>query len=827
MVPRRTLAAIAAALSLTTSASGFDAKGKSNVAVYYGQGENQPRLSHFCQDTSLDIINIGFVNTFPGQGAAGWPGSNFGNQCDGNTYEIGGVKTQLLSGCHQLMEDIPICQAAGKKILLSLGGGTPDNQKLLSDTDAVEFADFLWGAFGPVDDRWTAAGGPRPFGDVVVDGFDFDIEHNGGFGYAIMVNRFREHFNRVPDRRFYISGAPQCPIPDQQLSLAIANSVFDFVWVQFYNTEGCSARKYFSGSGGRINERFNYDSWVNFIQNGGNPATKLYIGLPASEKAANPGYYLSPREVDRMVAYYMDRYPDAFGGIMLWEATASERNRIDGINYAGHMKNILVQRDPAHPTPTTPTPTSIPVTSSTSTAPTGTHSHSETPIHSSTSIPSSTRETTHTTFHSSPSASTGTLTLPSPSVSSSSRVSSSSSASSRSQSSSSSQVTSRISSSSVIRTPTFSSTPVHSSSTYSFTTPTSAHSSPSRTATTSRSRVPSRSSSLSVRPTPSSTGITSRSRIPSSSPFSSIRPDPSTSSVISVTSSSKPPVSPPLSSTSASSSTSVSSGTTTSSPPGNPSSSATNQSSSTKSRTDTVSSSDKTGSPTASPPIHTASNPGSETTAIITSATSTVETTASATPPGSHSGASSTTTVIVTSYTNICPTGFTTITTTYTSTYGTGATATIPPVGPGADTTALPPPEGWTATITVCTHCAPTPTTVTLTLPVTTATEVAPVPHPSAGSGSAGNTGIASGPNVTPTPSHSTSASSSPVGVTGTVHPSWTMHIRPPPSISRETLGPSGTAEHTTPVFRGAAIRLTGQGYGAGVLAIILAALMI
>ncbi|THC95566.1 hypothetical protein EYZ11_004938 [Aspergillus tanneri] len=778
MVPRRTLAAIAAALSLTTSASGFDAKGKSNVAVYYGQGENQPRLSHFCQDTSLDIINIGFVNTFPGQGAAGWPGSNFGNQCDGNTYEIGGVKTQLLSGCHQLMEDIPICQAAGKKILLSLGGGTPDNQKLLSDTDAVEFADFLWGAFGPVDDRWTAAGGPRPFGDVVVDGFDFDIEHNGGFGYAIMVNRFREHFNRVPDRRFYISGAPQCPIPDQQLSLAIANSVFDFVWVQFYNTEGCSARKYFSGSGGRINERFNYDSWVNFIQNGGNPATKLYIGLPASEKAANPGYYLSPREVDRMVAYYMDRYPDAFGGIMLWEATASERNRIDGINYAGHMKNILVQRDPAHPTPTTPTPTSIPVTSSTSTAPTGTHSHSETPIHSSTSIPSSTRETTHTTFHSSPSASTGTLTLPSPSVSSSSRD----------------IFFVRYQDADILFHPR----------------PFQQHIFVYNPNVGPLKPVEdchyfSQSSSFQIIvPVCETNPVEYRHYFAQSHSFQlalqfyKTRPVDFISHFCDLFH-----------------------------PPGNPSSSATNQSSSTKSRTDTVSSSDKTGSPTASPPIHTASNPGSETTAIITSATSTVETTASATPPGSHSGASSTTTVIVTSYTNICPTGFTTITTTYTSTYGTGATATIPPVGPGADTTALPPPEGWTATITVCTHCAPTPTTVTLTLPVTTATEVAPVPHPSAGSGSAGNTGIASGPNVTPTPSHSTSASSSPVGVTGTVHPSWTMHIRPPPSISRETLGPSGTAEHTTPVFRGAAIRLTGQGYGAGVLAIILAALMI
>lgn len=132
----------------------------------------------------MDIINIGFINTFPDQGAAGWPGSNFGNQCDGLTYEVDGVSTQLLSGCHQIAEDIPICQAAGKKVLLSLGGASPDNQQILSDASAVRFADFLWGAFGPQTEEWVSNDGPRPFGEVVVDGFDFDIEHNGGFGMS-------------------------------------------------------------------------------------------------------------------------------------------------------------------------------------------------------------------------------------------------------------------------------------------------------------------------------------------------------------------------------------------------------------------------------------------------------------------------------------------------------------------------------------------------------------------------------------------------------------------------------------------------------------------
>lgn len=153
------------------------------LTIVKGQGYDQPRLSHFCEDPALDIINIGFINVFPDEGDAGWPGSNFGNQCNGEYYEIGGIKTQLLSGCHQLIEDIPICQQAGKKVLLSLGGASPaDKQRIHSDESAIQFADFLWAAFGPQTDAWVAIGGPRPFGDVVVDGFDFDIEHNGDFG---------------------------------------------------------------------------------------------------------------------------------------------------------------------------------------------------------------------------------------------------------------------------------------------------------------------------------------------------------------------------------------------------------------------------------------------------------------------------------------------------------------------------------------------------------------------------------------------------------------------------------------------------------------------
>ena len=111
----------------------------------------------------------------------------------------------------------------GKKVLLSLGGAIPNNQHLDSDASAVGFATFLWEAFGPEDTSKTT---PRPFGNAVVDGFDFDIENvlvsgeNTGDldrGYGTMVNTLRTLFDTDKSKPYYISAAPRTyirvPVP--------------------------------------------------------------------------------------------------------------------------------------------------------------------------------------------------------------------------------------------------------------------------------------------------------------------------------------------------------------------------------------------------------------------------------------------------------------------------------------------------------------------------------------------------------------------------------------------------------------------------------------
>ncbi|KZF20453.1 glycoside hydrolase family 18 protein, partial [Xylona heveae TC161] len=299
----------------------FDPKDASNLAVYWGEGANQKRLSHFCDSSSIDIIPLSFMNVFPDQGAGGWPGMTFGNACGASTYTApDGTPTQLLSDCQTLVEDIPYCQARGKKVLLSFGGSWPPGYYIKNDTTAVNFADFVWGAFGPKKDSWT---GPRPFGDVSLDGFDFDIESLESSlpgpsylssGYATMISHLRELFAEEQSKDFYISGAPQCVIPDAHLADAVQNSWFDFLFIQFYNTPVCSARS----------SNISFLEWVDFVEKyAANKALKIYIGLPAGQDANN-NFYLTLDEVETLVAAYKDNA--LFGGLMLWEATSSEEN---------------------------------------------------------------------------------------------------------------------------------------------------------------------------------------------------------------------------------------------------------------------------------------------------------------------------------------------------------------------------------------------------------------------------------------------------------------------------------------------------------------------
>lgn len=69
---------IAAGLLASSVSAVFNAASSSNVAVYWGQGSYQITLTEVCNDPSVDIVNIAFVDGFP-VAIGDYPMTNFGS----------------------------------------------------------------------------------------------------------------------------------------------------------------------------------------------------------------------------------------------------------------------------------------------------------------------------------------------------------------------------------------------------------------------------------------------------------------------------------------------------------------------------------------------------------------------------------------------------------------------------------------------------------------------------------------------------------------------------------------------------------------------------
>jgi chitinase len=159
-------------------------------------------LAAYCNDSSIDIIPVAFINLFPPQ-ANGLVQENFADKCQaGGIYPGPGydgvnnpANNLLWEICPDVQEDIWYCQThTDTKILLSLGGSVASGvtpYQLNNAADGVYLANILWGMYGPIDQDynadWVSSGSYRPLDrgtnnvtagiTVDIDGFDFDIEY--------------------------------------------------------------------------------------------------------------------------------------------------------------------------------------------------------------------------------------------------------------------------------------------------------------------------------------------------------------------------------------------------------------------------------------------------------------------------------------------------------------------------------------------------------------------------------------------------------------------------------------------------------------------------
>jgi chitinase len=349
------------------------------VNLYFGQS-GVDSLGSYCESDGFEYITLAFVTSSPENDVSGlgYPATNFAGHCAGSVYvnHANGISSELLSDCTLISDDITKCQALGKKVLLSIGGelSSVNNYTVSDPARGVEFADFMWEAFGPVNAASTVV---RPFGSAVVDGFDFDIEsdfsnpeqdtqrqYQAQLGYVSMIQRLRSHF-ADSGGNYIITGAPQCPTNPAyfQMQTIITQATFDILWVQFYNNPSCEAIP----SNANWLDAFGYGAWEAYLPATASKDAKIFIGLPGSPQAAGNGY-LEPDALKTLLDQY--KVKPSFGGVMFWDANfASNKTGIpNGRTYYENAHDIICGPAGPKPTLTASTMSSPPPRSSSSAA---------------------------------------------------------------------------------------------------------------------------------------------------------------------------------------------------------------------------------------------------------------------------------------------------------------------------------------------------------------------------------------------------------------------------------------------------------------------------
>ncbi|EEQ44013.1 chitinase 3 [Candida albicans P60002] len=420
--------------SLLLPALAINARSNSNVAVYWGQnsGGSQQRLSYYCDSDAVDIVILSFMHQFPSPIQL-----NFANACEG-TYTANGILQ-----CQTIAEDIKYCQNKGKTILLSLGGAA-GSYGFSDDATAKQFAHTLWDLFG---NSKNLATNDRPFYDAVLDGFDFDIENNWSTGYPALATELRTLFQKDTSKNYYLGAAPQCPYPDASVGPLLKQSEIDFVFIQFYNNY-CNL-----GS-----SSFNWDTWLNYAETDSpNKNIKLFVGVPASSRAAGSGYN-DPSAVSQYLTSDIlnSKY---FGGISMWDVSAGWSNTNSNGNFVENMKAIVKKASPGEETTSSSTTTTTTTTSTTISSSSSSSKTSKTSTTSTTSssISSTTSSTTSSTSSSSTSSSTSSTTS---SSTTSSQISTTSTAPTSSTSLSSSTISTSASTSDTTSVTSSETTPV-------------------------------------------------------------------------------------------------------------------------------------------------------------------------------------------------------------------------------------------------------------------------------------------------------------------------------------------------------------------------------
>ncbi|ODV91679.1 glycoside hydrolase family 18 protein [Tortispora caseinolytica NRRL Y-17796] len=311
----------------------FDPLSRTNVALYWGQKPGKSSLAEYCQDDSVDILVISSLSKL--------------------SYELGNLDLPLLckydkseAPCNRenypeefeaLAKDIKFCQSKNKIVLLSV--------ELVDSNGSPFTGDYPYKLVELLDQLYMNVGGIptelRPFGDVVLDGFDM---HMNPTYQAKNVEQFSPDFymdmksKLHSSKPVYISVSPDCLDVRAWYynMLAIAN--IDFIFPRFYDLNKCQTRV--------SEEDAHLLGYHLSTSKFANINIKFYAGLYADPGTRND--HTSPESLYDIFASQLLPFEtkafegDLIGGAAIWNAGMSDEN-IDmaGRTYAQQIKYEL------------------------------------------------------------------------------------------------------------------------------------------------------------------------------------------------------------------------------------------------------------------------------------------------------------------------------------------------------------------------------------------------------------------------------------------------------------------------------------------------------
>jgi len=221
--------------------------------------------------------------------------------------------------------DVAGLQAAGKKVMISFGGGTATHQTY------AQFAEDVPGLAQQIVDFVTQRG---------LDGVDIDFEDTAGFeksssydGIAFLVSLTKELAASLPEGQNLITHAPQPPYLSPYFEggpylkiLQEAGADISWINLQYYNNPGFQDPAQITG----LTSPPFVSSVTGLHQGAGGvtwPVSKTVVGKPVAKIDAHTGYLPVTDLVSQVVSPLVQTYGTDLGGVMGWQYAQDEEEQ--------------------------------------------------------------------------------------------------------------------------------------------------------------------------------------------------------------------------------------------------------------------------------------------------------------------------------------------------------------------------------------------------------------------------------------------------------------------------------------------------------------------